>query len=237
MKITICDDEAIQVAMIKEYVSKWSNMNNHTCMLKTYSSADHLWFSFQEESDIDILLLDIQMDGMNGITLAKKIREINEKVVIIFITGVVDYIYDGFNVNALNYLLKPIKQDQLFNCLNKAVEQLEKEDHFICINVDKQVYKLNERKIRYIESIAHYIDIHYEDEVYHIKKNLTDMESELNSQMFYKVHRSFLVNMDFVERITKVEVILNDGMHLPIARGKWNNVNQAFIHYHMGIRI
>lgn len=134
MKIAICDDEASQLQSVKEDVEIWCKNHLSSFTIFTFQSAEQLWMSIENSEQIDIYLLDIQMKGMNGMELAQKIRVTNEHSVILFISGVSDYVYDGFNVKALNYLLKPVKQEHLFACLHKAVETLceEEKNHLFC---------------------------------------------------------------------------------------------------------
>lgn len=110
MRIAICDDEAVQLQLIASY-GRISKHLSSTLTIECYSNADALLFAYQEDYAIPILLLDIQMKGLNGMELAKLVRKYSKDTIIIFITGVSDYVYDGFNVQALNYLMKPIKKN------------------------------------------------------------------------------------------------------------------------------
>lgn len=230
MKIAICDDEPIQVQLIESFVKEWAQNAKVTLQLNTFQSAQQLWLSSDEI--YDIYLLDIQMPKMNGMVLAKKIRLQNEHSIIIFITGVIEYIYDGFNVNALNYLLKPIQKDHLFECLSKAQKALEKEEEHIFITIDKEQRMLTTNKIISIESFSHYLNVNYKEEIFHMKMNLSEIEELLSMDEFVKPHRSFIVNINEITTIRKKEIVLKNGNVIPIARGKWDEINQKFIKYH-----
>lgn len=232
MKIAICDDEVAQLQSVKEDVEIWCKNHLSSFTILTFQSAEQLWMSMENSEQIDIYLLDIQMEGMNGMELAQKIRSTNEHSVILFISGVSDYVYDGFNVKALNYLLKPVKQEHLFASLHKAVEMLCEEEKVICLTIGKETRRLSLDKIIYIESFAHYVDIHYGSESLHCKMNLSQLEKQLPPDLFMQAHRSFIVNVIYVNGIQKKELRLKNGQSIPIARGRWEEVNEKFITFH-----
>lgn len=230
MKIAICDDEAIQVKLVLSYVEEWAKTIQETLCLYSYESATSLLFDINH--DIDLFLLDIQMKDYTGMDLAKEIRKTNEKAIIIFISGVSDFIYEGFHVKALNYLLKPIKKDQLFVCLNQAYQEYLKDEVFFTFICEKETYKVNMKKIRYAEARLHYLDLHVDEQIYTIKMNLSELIEQLPNQDFYQIHRSFVVNLAHIERINKQDVLLSTQECLPLSRRKWEALNQAFItHY------
>ena len=232
MRIAICDDEMIQLQMLKEYVNEWITMNNYSIEVSGFTSANQLWMLEENSEKIDIYLLDIQMEGMNGMQLAQKIRAQNERSMIIFVSAVSDYIFDGFNVQALNYLLKPVKKEQLFTCLKKAYQTLQCEEEFICLISGKESRRFCVNRISFVESLGHYVDIYYGDEVVHLKMNLSQLEELLSGYKFMKPHRSFLVNLAHVTSIRKKEIIMDNKQLIPIARGKWEEVNAQFIQFH-----
>lgn len=123
LRIGICDDEKAILACLEQYVGEWVRVKGEIADIKSFSSAEQLWFSY-DEAHFDILLLDIQMQGMDGITLSKKIRNEDERVQIVFITAVSDYISEGYEVFALHYLLKPVEKEKIFSVLDKAVKNL-----------------------------------------------------------------------------------------------------------------
>ena len=124
LKIGICDDDPAQVTLTETLTASWAKENGHSIKIKTYKDAESFLFDFEEENDFDILLLDIEMGDMNGVTLAKNIRKKSETVQIIFITGYSDYISDGYDVAALHYLMKPLKAEKLFEVLNRAAVKI-----------------------------------------------------------------------------------------------------------------
>ena len=133
LKIAVIEDNEVQSRLLKDYANEWANKNNLLPEIKLFSSGEQFWFEFEELSDIDIILLDIQMLRISGIELAKKIRKTKSNAVIIFITGIPDYMQEGYDVEALHYLLKPVKKEKLFDCLDRALKKQDKvkEENFV----------------------------------------------------------------------------------------------------------
>ena len=124
MKFAICDDNSIDSNYVYELVKKWSNENKYQVDIETFSSAESFLFHYVDNKDYDVLLLDIEMKKMDGVSLAREIRKTNKNVQIIFITGYSEYIAEGYDVEALNYLMKPFKTEKLYEVLNKAVTKI-----------------------------------------------------------------------------------------------------------------
>lgn len=113
-KIAICDDAFTDLHYVQQCLHEWANHNHVPISVDSFSSAESFLFHYTDQKDYDIVLLDIEMKEMNGIKLAKKIRQSNPTVQIIFISGYSDYICDGYDVEALHYLLKPLDKENCF---------------------------------------------------------------------------------------------------------------------------
>lgn len=113
-RIAICDDEQLDIKYIKELLHIWQEETNISLQLETFTSAENFLFHYAEDKLYDIILLDIELGGMDGVTMAKKIRKENKTVQIIFISGYSDYIAEGYEVEALHYLLKPVNKENCF---------------------------------------------------------------------------------------------------------------------------
>lgn len=227
-KIAVCDDEKSELDLISTVVERWSVRTKHKIKMETFPSAESFLFHYEECKDYDILLLDVEMKEMSGIDLAKQIRKDNKHVEIVFITSHFEFSGEGYEVDALHYLIKPVKEEKLFDVLDKAAKKLSEEPASLVISCDGEVVRLFEDDILYVESFLHYISIYTAEREYKIKKNLSDFEKEV-SESFYRIHRSFLVNLKAVVRISRTGVLLRGAAELPLARGKYDAVNQAYI--------
>lgn len=124
MHIAVCDDEPATLAYLSALVRRWGEGRADPVRVERFPSAQALWFEWEAKPCFDLFLLDIQMQGLDGVTLARKIRAADEKCAIIFITGTAEFAADGYDVSALHYLLKPIDEAKLFACLDKAAARL-----------------------------------------------------------------------------------------------------------------
>ena len=125
-KAAVCDDSAADRQYLSDLVRQWAKSAGHTVTIAEFPSAESFLFHYAEEKDFDILLLDIEMGNMDGITMARRLRRENDTVQIVFITGYSDYIAEGYEVDALHYLMKPTGRDKLFSVLDRAAEKLKR---------------------------------------------------------------------------------------------------------------
>ena len=226
-KIAICDDSTADRAYVTDMVNRWSAVVGHAVHLDAFDSAESFLFHYADESDYDILLLDIEMEAMDGVTMAKHLRKDNEAVQIIFITGYTDYIAEGYEVAALHYLVKPVKEEKLFSVLDRAAEKLRKNEKVLHFEVSGEMVRVPVYQIRYAEVMANYVTIHASEDVT-VKMTLGDLEKELDER-FYRAGRSIIVNLTQISRVTKTEIKLGDGTVIPLPRGAYEGVNRAII--------
>ena len=227
LKTAIVDDLKEDIEYTENILNKWAKETGKDIALEKFPSAESFLFRFSEEKNFDILLLDIEMDGMDGVTMAKKIREYNAETEIIFITGYSDYISEGYEVNALHYLMKPVKENKLTEVLNKAVVRLKKNEKRLSITENGEMHLIPLYEIKYIEVIKNYVTVHAKRD-FTVKKTLSEFETELDER-FYRMGRSFIINLKEIEKVTKTEVYLSSGDILPLPRGQYENINRAII--------
>ena len=232
-KIAICDDEQKQIEYLSGVVSAWASKNRHVVEIKTYSSAKSFLFDYSEEKDFDILLLDIEMPGMNGMELAKTIRRENGIVQIVFITGYPEFMSEGYDVSALNYLMKPVNKEKLFSILDKASERIEQKEGSLVLETENGIIRINFSQIMSAEAIGHTTLLTLTDRKETAKIGINDFEKQLNDS-FVRCHRSYLVGIRHISKITKTDVILDSGEMLPLSRRLYGEVNQKFIGYYKG---
>lgn len=226
-KIAICDDSDADRQFISGLVNSWGINTGHTVQISAFSSAENFLFHYAEKNDYDILLLDIEMGAMDGVTMAKKLRHDNDTVQIVFITGYTDYILEGYEVDALHYLMKPVKGDKLFSVLDRAAEKLSKNEKVLNLKIGGEMVRIPLYRIRYVDVFGNYVTIHAADDLT-VKMTLGELEKELDER-FFRVSRSVVVNLTQIGRVTKSEIMLNDGATIPLPRGAYENVNRAII--------
>lgn len=227
-KTAICDDCNTDVEYISSLVEDWARNSERQVIIKKFPSAEAFLFQYEEERDFDILLLDIEMGGQNGMELAQRVRQDNRAVQIVFITGFPDYMAEGYEVNALHYLMKPVSGEKLNIVLDRAAANLKKAEKRLRVVYDRQTDLIPLDRILYIEAQKQYVCIHTKEQEYRMKGSLSDMEEELDRR-FYRCQRSFLVNLSCVARIRSNCVVLNNGEEIPISRGMAEEIGKAII--------
>ena len=163
LHIAICDDEENEIEYLKHAVEDWAKKEDILTNIETYASAESFLFQYEECKNYQILLLDVEMSGMSGIDLAKNIRQNQDNVEIIFITSHFEFIGEGYEVDALHYLVKPVKISKMEEVLSKAKCKIEAGESSIIIHYEGEVVKLNEEEILYLESLSHYVAIYTKD--------------------------------------------------------------------------
>ena len=230
LKIAVCDDDASQKDYLVEIVSAWAQRNRHLAELKPYEDAKTFLFDYAEEKDFDILLLDIEMPGMSGIELAKEVRSGNDTVQIVFITGYYEYFSDGFDVSALHYLIKPADEHKLCAVLDKAVDNLAYRQRSVLLATADGEIKVSLADILYVESENVYMIVHTVHGNYRTRMTLSRFSGQLD-ETFFKVHRSFIVGLKYIKKVTRTDVTMTNGETVPISRGLYDEVHAALIKY------
>lgn len=160
LHVAICDDKENEIEYLKYAVEDWAKKEDILTNIETYASAESFLFQYEECKNYQILLLDVEMSGMSGIDLAKKIRQNQDNVEIIFITSHFEFIGAGYEVDALHYLVKPVKAGKMEEVLSKAKCKIEAGEPSIIIHYKGEVVKLYEKEILYLESLSHYVTIY-----------------------------------------------------------------------------
>lgn len=230
MRILLCDDEKAQLELLKKAVESYFDEKQIPYRIDTYLNAEQLLMDWDKDEIADLALLDIQMGEMDGVELAKRLRCINPAMSILFITAMTDYIYESFQLNAINYLLKPFDNNKLYACLDQAVELMNR-DNSLLIQCDKELIKIELDDLIRIESNGHYLRLITQNQTYSIKKSMKEMSDELPSS-FYRLSRSDLISLKAIKRITSKEVMMLNGDSLLIPKGRHREMSDAFVQYH-----
>ena len=226
-KVAICDDSDADRRYIVDMVRSWASAAGHEVQIDGFPSAESFLFRYAGESDYDILLLDIERGAMDSVTMAKKLRKSNDTVQIIFITGYSDYISEGYEVAALHYRMKPVKEEKLRSVLDRAAEKITKNERILHFEAGGEMVRVPIYPIRYADVLGNYVTVHALTDVT-VKMTLGELEKQLDER-FYRVGRSALVNLTQISRVTRAEIRLNDGTAIPLPRGAYEGVNRAII--------
>ena len=223
MNIAYCEDEKIQKEILEELLCRWGKVN-----LVWYESAEQMLFECDGRYPFDLIILDIQMRNQNGMELARQIRRADPQVPLLFLTATKEYVFEGYEVNALLYLIKPIQPSQLFAILGEIQASTKRS---ILLNGNR----IDLNALVYVEAEAHYCHLVFEDHRQKEKIGIRELKTMLDDS-FVMIHRSYLVNIAKVDQIRREELSAGS-FTLPVARSQLKTVSEAFIEYNKGISL
>ena len=230
ISIAICDDSINMVNSLDESIKEYASNTNKE--IRTFLFTDGIELLENFSSKFDIIFLDIKMPQMNGIEVAKKIREKDADVIIIFLTSLVQYALDGYKVNAANYLVKPITKKRLGSELERWIRKTEQNDEpYICFHNDNGNYKVLLKNVSYIETYNRNLLIHTGQQNIVCYWKMKDMENKVVPYGFARNHSSYIVNLFYVENIEKNDVKLSSGERLPISKTKKKEFMEKLAEY------
>lgn len=216
-KVAVVEDDEEERAKMQEYFAVFSEKKRETFRIGMFGDA--LSFLSDYKASYDIVFMDIMLPNMDGITAAGKLREMDKKVILFFITNMVQYAVKGYEVNALDYIVKPLSYGNFEAKLEKALSILRAENDVISISMAGGMIRLYANQIRYIESSGHKIIYHTETEdVVSSGPSLTELETRLAGNGFLRCNSGYLVNVRHIRLIKGFSVVLQDGTDLQISR-------------------
>ncbi|MBR3039805.1 MAG: response regulator transcription factor [Lachnospiraceae bacterium] len=230
MRIAICDDEERFRVQEKNVIDKC--IGSIDVITDTFEDGKALLDRF-EKTPYDIVFLDIEMPKMDGITLARKLRAISEKVWIVFLTGHVEYAVEGYEVNALRYLTKPVQEDKLKDVLRFVMEKSTSGKQLV-LREDGEDIILPLSDILYFEAQNQYVQIYTTSGEHLVRANIGDYEEQLKNDGFFRIHRGYLVSLSRVKKLLKGEVIVGDKENtttLPVSRSNIKPLKDALYAY------
>lgn len=237
MRIAICDDEEAQRLLLQKYVEAWAQENRIHLETRLFTSGESFWFAWEDDREYDLLIFDIEMGQLSGMELAADIRRKDEEIPILFVTGYDSYMAQGFEVAALHYLLKPLKEEKLFAVLDKFNKnRMKKEqEEKLLLRTEQGPLSLPVSRIWYIEARAHQCILYTEEESHVLCASISEMVGNLcGRREFVRCHRSYVVNVQHISAIVKPELVLDDKRRIPVSRSAEKEVNQAFIELYKG---
>ncbi|MNZ18733.1 Transcriptional regulatory protein YpdB [compost metagenome] len=227
LRIAVCEDEKI----IRESIAEKIYIRYPKSQIVQFEKGEQF---LREAEEIDIVFLDILLEDMNGLEVAKRIREKNQDITIIFITAYEKYVYDAFDVRAFQFLVKPMDSVKFYKVLQSAVENIQikdrKEEPFTIIKKGHSTYKIYHHQLYYAEVLGRRIKLHTVEGIHEFNGKLTELEDSLGPG-FYRIHRSYLVNLSYISSYDAAEVTLDHGQQLVIAQKKYPNFVQAYLQF------
>ncbi len=227
ISIAIVDDEK----WIREQIYRLIEKKQAGCRIDAYSSGEEL---LKSDKGYDMVFLDIQMEGMNGIDTARTLRQKVDDTVLIFITGVKEYVFEAFDVAAFHYLIKPIEEQKFWEVYDRAVSEISKrkkqDSHSLFIKTRNRNVTLEQSDILYIESRAKKVEIHTKTDIIEAYAAIGELEKQLLGN-FYRCHRGYLVNMAYIMEYRNDSIALNNGETVLLSKGKYSEFVKVYMRY------
>ncbi len=227
MRIAICDDEEMYRVQLKSVLDKI--LVNADYEIETFADGNRLEEAYSE-APYDLVFLDIEMPAVDGITLARRLRARSEKVFIVFLTGHVEYALEGYEVNALRYLTKPVDTDKLKEVI-RYVQDKQGSGRQIIVKEDGEQLLIDIADVMYMESMNQNVRIVTTKGEHVIRYNIGDFEQQLAGDGFFRIHRGYLVALAKVKKLAKSDVIMEDGTALPVSRSNIKPLKDALYAY------
>lgn len=228
ISIIICDDNSSYQSQISGYIKNYFDDLNTEYTCKVFNTGEDMLNEYSY--DVDIIIMEILLDGLNGIDICRKIREKDKRVEIIFITVEPDYVYDAFDVRAFRFIIKPLKELNFKNAFKLCVDEVLEKVSKVQINHKGNKYIINTLDILYVEVRLRSVIIHTTYENYSFTMTLTKIERLLNYPNFYRCHRSFIINLKYITKVYNNMVCIKD-LNIPVSRFKLKIVKNLFNEY------
>lgn len=227
MRIAVCDDEELFRIEFKSVLDKV--LINAEYDIDTFSGGSSLYETFLK-NPFDLVFLDIEMPGIDGITLAKRLRAVSENVQIVFLTSHIEYALEGYEVNALRYLVKPVDMNKLSEVL-KYIQDKKNNSRQIMIKQEGEDIVIDISDIIYMESMDKNVRIVTSKSEYITRYNISDYEEELKNSGFLRIHRGYLISLSKVKKIVKNDVVMDGDISLPVSRSNIKTLKDALYAY------
>lgn len=237
LQIAVCDDNIEELSHMVELIDLYRAAKNLSCEYAVFPNGFELVSALEKGKRFDIYCLDILMPGFMGIDVAKEIRNFNKVAPILFFTSSPEFALESYMVKAINYVLKPISKETFFVTFDELLERIkaEKEEDALIIKSNEGIQKLLISNLTFVEVIGRNV-------LYHLRSGKVVECTEpfacacdalLKYGCFIKPHRSYLVNMQYIDTIYQHQITLQTLSAIPIAQGKAREMKQRYLHYQM----
>ncbi|MBQ9262778.1 MAG: response regulator transcription factor [Clostridia bacterium] len=230
-RIAVCDDTTEIRQLLRQYFQRLQAETSFQLTLDEYASGEALLQA--DPSTYDLLILDVQMEGLNGIDTARRIRQSGGQMTIIFFTNYVQYAMEGYEVQAYRFLLKPLSYEQFSNVVGTAMRQMqEQKQESLHIRQKDSVTRIAVADIAFVETERGHVVIHTkEKEAIPSSMTMKEMEEALSGHRFFRCHTAYLVNMREIKKFTQQDVVLQDDTVIPLSKHRRKEMKEALALY------
>ncbi len=229
IRVALVDDEPHIRKKLEHYINDYGKESNEKFCILTFEDAADL--VHQYKPNVDIIFMDIMMEKMDGMTAAKKIREMDKNVIIIFVTNMENFAVQGYKVGAFSYVVKPVQAFDFEQQFDKAVKKVrQSKNAYLLVTINSEIIRLDIYKISYMESNKHQVIIHMDQEKLVVYGSLKKFEKEVEEYFFARCNNCYLVSLRHIDAIEQDTAIVG-GDRLAISRSRKKSFMKAFVNY------
>ena len=230
IRIAIVEDDDAYRRQLVDFLKRYESESGESFRLSLFSDGMEIVQDYR--SEYDIILMDIEMRYMDGMTAAERIRKLDMEVVIIFITNMSQYVMKGYTVDAMDFVLKPITYYAFSQRIDRALQRMRRRSkHYIALSCQGGMMKLDVSEITYVEVLDHDLVYHTRRGGFTTKGALSEAERLLGEKNFFRFNKGYLVNLEYVRNISARAVTMSCLTEIPLPRGKYNEVKDAYLDY------
>ncbi|MDD3360799.1 MAG: LytTR family DNA-binding domain-containing protein [Hespellia sp.] len=232
MRIAVCDDDIYFIKKIEKYIYLYSKSKKEPVLLSSYTTGFELMENCGHNQSIDVIFLDVLLGRENGVDIAKKIRENNSNVIIVFISSVEKYAVSGYDVNAFHYLLKPVTYSKFVSVVKSVEQELSKrKTDFFGDKTNLGMVLIRYYELCYIETYERNTIIHTTNGDYISYRTMKEHDRILNDVRFYRCHAAYIINMQYVYRVQGLSIFLKQGNEILISKNRKSKFMLALTEY------
>ncbi|HAH94918.1 MAG TPA: hypothetical protein DCM01_14385 [Dielma fastidiosa] len=227
IRIAICDDDVKVLAALKDYLHCYAKEKNMQLNVILFQNGIELLK--HDIKNIDMIFLDVEMPEINGIELARQIRQVNTQVMILFVTNYIQYALQGYEVQAFRYLIKPINQAEFNQTVTKALDQIwHQQNAYLAVKTRFETIRVRIDTIYYVETEKGHVMIHTEDEIIECYSTMEKIETVLREEGFFRCHNAFLVALKAVKKVQLNDIVLNNGTVIALSKNRKKQFKQVY---------
>lgn len=229
LEIGICDDDHLLLAEMESRLYELGGKSEVKVKVESYTDGEEIVEAVYGGKRFDIIYMDVEMKNIDGLIAARKIREVDRSVHIIYVTSYDSYMKEAFQAAPIGFIVKPINEKEFIETFHHILKLIGKNDKYYRFRYDRSDYKISLKNVIYFESKRRVTEILCEDGSYKLYKNLETIQKELKEQnvRFVRIHKSYLVNYWYIARFSSYNVELMNGNHLPVSRSRRKEVEDS----------
>lgn len=227
LSIAVCDDEVIECCNMAKRIKEIMEEMKIPCIIRQFRSGGEL---LQALESFDIVFLDIIMQDLDGMKTAQAFRKKASDKILIFVSSSREYVFEAYDVEAFQYLLKPVDDRKLKNVLQKSIVKTQsRSQEFIIVSRERQKKKLFLDDIYYFEIKGRIVDAHGPEGIFTYYEQIGELENKIRDKGFFRCHKSYLINLKYVDGYSRKEVVLENGEKIVIAKRRYDEFVQEML--------